>query len=88
MSNPQIAMNLDKSIGYVSESPFIKIGKAGTYPTWQMSSAVGGIHAEVLLALKGEVPMEKDFDYFLSFLAKLGMRQGLLCYTASNLLKQ
>lgn len=86
--NPYTAMYLDKSIGYVEESPFIKINKEATYPTWQMSSAVGGIQAEVLLALKGEIPLEKDFDYFLSSLAKLGMRQGLLCYSEPNLLKQ
>jgi len=85
--NPYTAMYLDKSIGYVEESPFIKINKEATYPTWQMSSAVGGIHAEMLLALKGEIPLEKDFDYFLSSLAKLGMRQGLLCYSEPNLLK-
>lgn len=85
--NPYKAMYLDNSIGYVEESPFIKINKEATYPTWQMSSAVGGIHAEVLLALKGEIPLERDFDYFLSSLAKLGMRQGLLCYSEPNLLK-
>jgi GT2 family glycosyltransferase len=86
--NPSDRMYLDKSIGYVEESPFIKINKGTTYPTWQMSSWVGGIHSEVLLALNKEIPFEKDFDYFLCSMAKLGMRKGLLCYSEPKLLKQ
>ncbi|MFV8326008.1 glycosyltransferase family 2 protein [Flavobacterium sp. ZS1P14] len=86
--NPSDTLFLDKSIGYVEESPFIKINKSVTFPTWQMSSMVGGIHSSVLLALKSEVTYDKDFDYFLSSLAKLGMRKGLLCYSEPKLLKQ
>jgi GT2 family glycosyltransferase len=86
--NPSDGMYLDKSIGYVEESPFIKINKEVTYPTWQMSSWVGGMHSEVLLALKKELPFEKNFDYFLCSMAKLGMRKGLLCYSEPQLLKQ
>lgn len=86
--NPKEGMLLDKSIGYVEESPFIKINKLVTFPTWQMSGAVGGVYAEVLLALNEEIPFEKNFDYFLCSLAKLGMRKGLLCYSEPKLLKQ
>lgn len=84
--NPTEIVYLDKSIGYVEESPFIKINKEVTFPTWQMSSWVGGISAEVLLALNNKIPLEKDFDYFLSSLAKLAMRKGLLCYSEPSLL--
>jgi len=84
--NPSDGMYLDQSIGYVEESPFIKVNKTVTFPTWQMSSAVGGIHAEVLLALKKDIPLDKDFDYFLCSLSKLGMRKGLLCYSEPKLL--
>jgi glycosyltransferase involved in cell wall biosynthesis len=86
--NPKKGMLLNESIGFVEESPFIKINKLVTYPTWQMSSAVGGIHAEVLLALNDAIPSEKNFDYFLCSLAKLGMRKGLLCYSEPRLLKR
>ncbi|WP_395051099.1 glycosyltransferase family 2 protein [Flavobacterium sp.] len=86
--NPYEGVYLDKSIGYVEESPFIKINKKSTYPTWQMSSWVGGVHSEVVLAIKNDIPFEKDFDYFLGSLAKLGMRQGLLCYSEPLLLKR
>jgi len=84
--NPSEILYLDKSIGYVEESPFIKINREVTFPTWQMSSEVGGICAEVLLALNDEIPLETDFDYFLCSLAKLGMRKGLLCYSEPVLL--
>lgn len=86
--NPYDGEYLDKWIGYVEESPFIQVNKRVTYPTWQMSSAVGGVTAAVILALDDAIPLEKNFDYFLCSLAKLGMRQGLLCYSEPLLLQQ
>jgi len=79
---------IDKRIGYVDESPFIKINKKVAYPTYQMSSMAGGIFGSTLLVLKNEVIHDKDFDYFLCSLAKLGMPKGLLCYSEPLLLKQ
>ena len=79
---------LGNTIGYVEQSPFIKINKKMSYPTWQMSSAVGGVNAEVLLALNNKIPLDKNFDYFLCSLAKLTMSKGLLCYSEPRLLKQ
>jgi GT2 family glycosyltransferase len=86
--NPFETHFIDKRIGYVEESPFIKINKKNTYPTWQMSSMVGGIYGSTLLAIKKEVFYDHDFDYFLSSLAKLGMPKGLLCYSEPRLLLQ
>lgn len=85
--NPSATSYLDKSIGYVEESPFIRINKKGTFPTWQMSGFVGCIHASVLLAFKDKISLDTDFDYFLSSVAKLGMPKGLLCYSEPRLLK-
>ncbi len=79
---------IDKRIGYVDESPFVKINKKNTYPTWQMSGMVGGVYGSTLLALKNEVIHDKDFNYFLCSLAKLGMPKGLFCYSEPLLLKQ
>jgi len=86
--NPAETHFIDKRIGYVDESPFIKINKMSTYPTWQMSGMVGGIYGSTLLAIKNEVIHDKDFDYFLCSLAKLGMPKGLLCYSEPRMLKQ
>ena len=79
--NPFENSFLSDAIGYVEESPFIKINKKVTYPTWRTSSVVGGIHASVLVALKGEIKTLGSFDYFLHSLAKLSMTIGLLCYS-------
>ncbi|MGG7033597.1 MAG: glycosyltransferase family 2 protein [Flavobacterium sp.] len=85
--NPFENSFLSDAIGYVEESPFIKINKKVTYPTWQMSSCVGGVHASVLLALKAEIKASNNLDYFLHSLAKLAMQKGLLCYSEPQLLK-
>lgn len=86
--HPFETLFLDKRIGYVEESPFIQMNRGVTYPSWQMSSEVGGIHAGLILAFNNKIPFDKDFDYFLCSLAKLGMQKGLLCYSEPQLLKQ
>jgi glycosyltransferase involved in cell wall biosynthesis len=79
---------LGNRIGFVEESPFINVNKEVTYPTWQMSSSVGVIHASVLNALQDKMRRDIDFDYFLCSVAKLCMPKGLLCYSEPRLLKQ
>lgn len=75
-------------IGYVEETLFVNANKKVCFPTWQMSSAVGMIHAKVLNAVQTLVPFDSNFDFYLSSLAKLGMPHGLLCYSEPGLLKQ
>jgi glycosyltransferase involved in cell wall biosynthesis len=78
----------DSKIGYVEESLFININKKVSYPTWQMSSVAGVIHASVLNSLKDKIVCDSNFDYYLNSIAKLGMPLGLLCYSEPKLLKQ
>ncbi len=75
------------TIGYIEDSPFINVNKKVTYPTWQMSGAVGVIHASVLNQLQDKIKPDADLDYFLSSVAKLCMPLGLLCYSEPRLLK-
>lgn len=77
----------DTAIGYVEESLFINVNKKVSYPTWQMSSVTGVIHASVLNALEDEIFCDSNFDYYLSSIAKIGMPLGLLCYSEPKLLK-
>jgi GT2 family glycosyltransferase len=77
---------IDSAIGYVDASLFIQINKAVPFPTWQMSSMVGCVQAEVLLALSNEIPLDTNFDYYLCSLGKLLMPKGLLCYSEPRLL--
>jgi GT2 family glycosyltransferase len=76
------------TIGYVEESLFVNVNKKVRFPTWQMSSAVGMIHASVLIEIKDSIPFDADFDYYLCSLAKLCMPLGLLCYSEQQLLRQ
>ena len=77
---------LGHRIGFVEESPFIKINKNCTYPTWLMSSEVGVIHASVLNLIGAKIKADSNFDYFLNSVAKVGMILGLLCYSEPKLL--
>lgn len=86
--NPFEKEYLSNAIGYVEESPFIKINKKVSYPTWQMSSNAGGIQASVLTAFKHQISTTSNFDYFLNSLAKLAMPNGVLCYSEPKLLKE
>lgn len=84
--NPGKTEFLGQKIGYVDESPFIKINKDVSYPTWQMSSLVGIIHASVLLEISKKIKLDSDFDYYLNSLAKVCTSLGLLCYSEPKLL--
>jgi glycosyltransferase involved in cell wall biosynthesis len=86
--SPTITTFLDETIGYIDASLFVHTNKEVSFPTWQMSNAVGGIYAEVVLALNNEIPLDSRFDYFLCSLAKLSMPKGLFCYSEPQLLKK
>ena len=77
---------LGNRIGFIEESPFIKVNKKCTYPTWLMSSEVGVIHASVLNLIGSTIKPDSNFDYFLNSIAKVGMILGLLCYSEPQLL--
>ncbi|WP_426095702.1 glycosyltransferase family 2 protein [Flavobacterium sp. DSR2-3-3] len=83
---PNSTNYLGSKIGYVEESPFIKINKKVSYPTWQMSSLVGVVHASVLIAIKDKIKLDSDFEYYLNSVAKVCMPLGLLCYSEPKLL--
>lgn len=82
--NPSDISYFSSSIGYIEESPFIKINKKVQYPTWQMSTCIGGIHAEVLNLIDSRSNI--DFEYFLNSIAKRYMPLGLFCYSNPALL--
>ena len=75
-------------IGYANEnSPYIRIIKNVTYPTWLMSSSIGGFHLEVIKKLDLSIFKNDEFNYFLNSLAYLGMNtNSLICYSEPQLL--
>jgi len=74
------------SIGYVEDSTFIKVNKKVTFPTWQMSSYVGGISTTVLVQMNSTIWKTDDFDYALNSIAKTYQSEGLFCYSEPKLL--
>lgn len=74
-------------IGYIERSFFIKINTQITYPTWLMSSHVGGMNTKIFKYINYPLNVKVPFDYFLSSLSKSAMVQGLFCYSEPRLLK-
>jgi glycosyltransferase involved in cell wall biosynthesis len=74
-------------IGYVESLPFISIIKEVNYPTWLMSSCIGGINAEVLLKFELSAYKNEALGYTLNSIAKKGISRDLFCYSSPKLLK-
>jgi glycosyltransferase involved in cell wall biosynthesis len=74
------------SIGYVEDSIFIKVNKKNSYPTWQMSSYVGGASISFLSQIDTCFWNSKRFDYALNSIAKYYQPEGLFPYSEPKLL--
>jgi glycosyltransferase involved in cell wall biosynthesis len=85
--SPNLITYFPRELGYIEDSPYIKIPKDVKYGTWQMSSQVGAVHASVIQACRKDLIAECNFNYFLNSLAKRAMTFGLLCYSEPKLLK-
>ncbi len=77
-----------EQIGYVEDSPFLKVNKHVRYPTWLMSSEVGAIYGSQLLKFENIIKFNDTFSFSLNSIAKLGISKGLLCYSEPKLLKK
>lgn len=80
---------ISEAVEYLEDNPYHKIPRDVLYPTWKMSSDIGGIYSETLLLFKETLQLDKraisrkrTLQYDLHTISKLGMRQGLLCYHA------
>lgn len=78
---------LNPAIGFVEDTPFVNVSRRVSYPTWQMHSAVGVVHGEVLNLAGKHIKADNNFDYFLTSMAKCLMPLGLFCYSSPQLLK-
>ena len=76
---------IPKSIGFIDQSVFVNVKREHRYPTWLMSSDVGGVSAEFLNAID-RIDKTGHFEYFINALAKKAMPQGLFCYSNPSLL--
>jgi len=73
-------------IGYVEDSPFLKVNKTHKYPTWLMSASAGSMYGSTLLKFKSAVSSSDGFNYSLNSIAKIGITQGLFCYSDPSIL--
>ena len=79
--------NIAKQIGYVEHKPYANVNPKVAFPTWLMSSDVGGCYAVVLNTVKNHNLKTTNFELFLSSLAKRAMPKGLFCYSEPTLFK-
>jgi hypothetical protein len=79
---------IPNEVCYIDQSIFINVKREVRYPTWLMSSDIGGVSAQFLNAVSEEIKKHRNFDYFLISMAKLAMPQGLFCYSEPKLLKE
>ncbi len=79
---------IPEQIGYVDHLIYIKVNRKVTYPTWLMSSDIGGIHAKLLNKIFINVKKYQNFEFFLNSIAKQAMPQGLFCYSEPKLLTE
>ena len=84
--SPENANFFSDDIGYIENSPFIKINKNVTYATWQMSSLVGCAHASIFNKTFHEKIYNKSFDFYLNNVSKAHMLLGLFCISEPKLL--
>jgi glycosyltransferase involved in cell wall biosynthesis len=77
---------IPSKIGYIDQSIFLNIKYQVSYPTWLMSSDIGGISSAFLLENIKNISKNCNFNYFINSLAKLAMPVGLFCYSEPKLL--
>ncbi|SDS01089.1 glycosyltransferase family A protein [Gramella sp. MAR_2010_147] len=78
---------LPDSIGYIDQFPFVNPAYEVKYPTWRMSTDVGGIKAKTALKFKWIFQNIEDFGYLINSIGKLGQQNSLFCYNEPDLVK-
>ncbi len=78
---------LPNTIGYIDQLPFVNVNREVQYPTWRMSTDVGGIKGKVLLQFGEMFGQIRNFGFLLNSIAKLGQQNGLFCYSSPEILK-
>ena len=86
-SYPVKSKYLPDSIGYIDQFPFVNPEYGVKYPTWRMSTDVGGIKAKTALKFKSIFQDNQNFGYLINSIARLGQQNSLFCYNEPDLVK-
>ncbi|MCH4821569.1 glycosyltransferase family 2 protein [Gramella lutea] len=72
-------------IGYIDQLPFINPHLGAKYPTWLMSTDVGGIFGKTAIKFQQLLKDQRGFGYLINSIAKIGQQNSLLCYSDPGL---
>lgn len=75
------------AIGYVDQLPFVNPERNVKFPTWRMSTDIGGIYGNTAMQFQPFLKNITSFGYLLNSIAKIGQQNSLFCYSAPSLLK-
>lgn len=75
-------------IGYVDQLPFINPKPDVKYPTWLMSTDVGGIFGKTAIKFRQLLKDQTSFGYLINSIAKTGQQNSLFCYSDPGLVNQ
>jgi glycosyltransferase involved in cell wall biosynthesis len=76
------------TVGYVDQLPFVNPNRRVKYPTWRMSTDIGGIFGKVALKFRNHYIGTTSFGYIINSIAKIGQQNSLFCYSDPRLLKE
>lgn len=74
-------------IGYIDQLPFVNPEYDVVYPTWRMSTDIGGIYGKTAIRFRKVFKNIRNFGYLLNSIAKSGQQNGLFCYSEPGLVK-
>ena len=74
------------TIGYIDQLPFVKPDYNVKYPTWRMSTNVGGLKGGTALEFQQLVGKNVSFGYLINVIAKTGQQNSLFCYSEPALI--
>lgn len=77
---------LPDQIGYIDQLPFVNPDYRCIYPTWLMSTDVGGVFGKTALRYRDEFKDIQNFGYLLNSISRIGQQNGLLCYSDPDLI--
>lgn len=77
---------ISNSIGYVDQLPFANPDRSVLYPTWIMSTDVGGIIGKTATQFSSALGELRNFGYLINSISKIGQQNSLFCYNAPELL--
>ncbi|WPY97893.1 glycosyltransferase family A protein [Christiangramia sp. OXR-203] len=80
-SHPVANYFIGDEIGYVDQLPFVNPKLEVRYPTWRMSTDVGGIYGKTAQQFEDTFKHIKSFGYLLNSMAKTGQQNSLFCYS-------